>query len=151
MYLRLLLARYAIEKVLGDAPPGAPRDLAGAVSKLEQRLKTESLTDELRRSLEGQLAILRQRIDRHADADRQVAFIDAELTRIEQQVELIREQAALSTDPAALSQRIDEIAATLGGTSQWIQDQQKVFGAMDDLLTDAAPPTVRRDRLKESS
>jgi hypothetical protein len=71
-----------------------------------------------------------------------MTFIDAELARIEQQVELIREQAALSTDPALLSQRIDEIAATLGGTTQWIRDQRQVLGAMDDLLTDVAPPRI---------
>ncbi len=54
-------------------------------------------------------------------------------------VELIREQAALSTDPELLSQRIDEIAATLGGTGQWIRDQQQVYGAMEDLLTEPPP------------
>ena len=58
-------------------------------------------------------------------------------------MELIREQAALSTDPELLSQRIDEIAATLGGTAQWIRDQQQVYGAMEDLLTEP-PPVARR-------
>jgi hypothetical protein len=78
-----------------------------------------------------------------------MAYIDAELARIEQQVELIREQAALSTDPAVLSRRIDEITATLGGTSQWIRDQQQVFGAMEDLLIDApAPPVPRAKELQ---
>ena len=69
-------------------------------------------------------------------------FLDAELMRIQEQVELIREQAALSTDPELLSQRIDQIAATLGGTAQWIRDQQQVYGAMEDLL--AEPPPLRR-------
>jgi hypothetical protein len=98
MYLRLLLAKHAIEKVLTDVPAGSPHDLAGTVAGLEKRLAKDSLSDELRRSLEGQLGILRQRIDRRAEADGQMAYIEAELTRIEQQVELIREQAALSTD-----------------------------------------------------
>ena len=108
------------------------------------------MDDELRRSLEGQLQILRQRIIARSEADRQLAFIDAELTRIEEQVELIREQAALSTDPEMLSQRIDEIAATLGGTSQWIRDQQQVFGAMEDLLTEP-PPRCPGARARETS
>jgi hypothetical protein len=145
MYLRLLVARHTIAKVLGDAASDLPRSM----SALERRLKNETLTDELRRSLEGQLEILKQRIDRRGDADRQLAFIDAELSRIEHQVELIREQAALSTDPELLSRRIDEIAATLGGTSQWIRDQRQVFGAMEDLLTEPAPLAVG-SRAKES-
>jgi hypothetical protein len=150
MYLRLLLGRHAIQKVLTDVPAGSPRDLEASVAALETRISGPGLTDELRRSLEGQVSILRQRIERRGEAERQMAYIEAELTRIEQQVELIREQAALSTDPGALSQRIDEIAATLGGTSQWIHDQQRVFGAMEDLLVDAAPPTLKRDRAKET-
>jgi hypothetical protein len=138
MYLRLLLARQAIDKVHGQAAPA--QDLPGMLALLERRLAAEQLTEELRRSIEGQADILRQRINHRAEAERQMTYIDAELTRIEHQVELIREQAALSTDPVLLSSRIDEITATLGGTSQWIRDQQQLIGAMDDLLTDTAPP-----------
>ena len=149
MYLRLLVARHTIGKVLGIADSERGVELTRSVEGLEQRLKDPRVTDELRRSLEGQLDILRQRIDRRGDADRQLTFIDAELARIEHQVELIREQAALSTDPEMLSRRIDEIAATLGGTSQWISDQRQVFGAMEDLLTEPAPLTPG-PRAKES-
>jgi hypothetical protein len=138
MYLRLLVARHTISNVLGSAGSAAS-DLERSASALERRLKSDALGDELRRSLEGQLEILRQRIERRGDADRQLSFIDAELARIEHQIELIREQAALSTDPELLSRRIDEIAATLGGTSEWIRDQRQVLGAMDDLLTEPAP------------
>ena len=65
------------------------------------------------------------------------------------EVELIREQSALSTDPELLSQRIDEITATLGTTGQWIRDQQQVYGAMEDLLTDP-PPLAPDARARES-
>ena len=138
MYLRLLVARHTIEKVLGESG-GDTTNLTRSLASLERRVKDEALSDEVRRSLEGQVEILRQRIARRGDADRQLTFIDAELGRIEQQVELIREQAALSTDPELLSQRIDEIAATLGGTSEWIKDQRQVLGAMEDLLQEPAP------------
>ena len=140
MYLRLLLARKAIEKVHGASAP--TQDLSGTLSLLERRLKNEQLTEELRRSIEGQAEILRQRITHRGEAERQMAYIDAELTRIEQQVELIREQAALSTDPVRLSNRIDEIAATLGGTSQWMRDQQQLIGTMDDLLIEVPAPLL---------
>jgi hypothetical protein len=147
MYLRLLRARQAIVKLQDDARTG--QDLPGVLALLERRLATEQLTEELRRSIEGQADILRQRIAHRGEAERQMAYIDAELTRIEQQVELIREQAALSTDPGVLSRRIDEITATLGGTSDWIRDQQQLMGAMEDLLADAAPP-LSLPRGKES-
>src|SRR5262249_30999408 len=124
MYLRLLVGRDTIQKVQNDQRSGP--DLSASRAAIEDRLKGEALSDDLRHSLEGQSDILKQRIAHRAEAARQVVFIDSELSRIEQQVELIREQAALSTDPAILSQRIDEITATLGGTSQWIRDQQQI-------------------------
>lgn len=149
MYLRLLVARRTIERVIGDETADSAEELARELAELDRRVTRDTLEDELRRSLEGQADILRQRLERRGDADRQRAYIGAELTRIEHQVELIREQAALATDPELLSRRIDEIATTLGGTSQWIRDQRQVFGAMDDLLTDSAPP-VPLSRTKES-
>src|SRR5262245_1915278 len=141
MYLRLLLARQAIERVQGEA---STQDLPAALKRLEQQLAGVQQNAELRRSLEGQIDIVRQRVAHRAEAERQMAYIDAELARIEQQVELIREQAALSTDPESLSRRIDEIATTLSGTSQWIRDQQQILGAMDDLLIESPPPTIGR-------
>ena len=97
MYLRLLLMRHSIQKVHGEG--SLVQELPGAIARLERRLVDEQLDGELRRSIEGQIEILRQRITQRGEADRQLAYIDSELARIEQQVELIREQAALSMDP----------------------------------------------------
>ena len=141
MYLRLLVTRQGIQRVLresGARAPGDPPPVPGTASSgvsgraLEQRLADvkrrlaePSLSDDLRRSLQGQADLLEQRVARRGEADQKLAFLDAELARIEEQVELIREQAVLSTDPEHLSQRIDEITATLGSTGEWIADQQK--------------------------
>ncbi len=147
MFLRLLVARRTIQQVIGESGDGT--DLRKRVSALERQQADASLTEELRRSLGGQLDILKQRLLQRTDAERKLTYIDAELERIQQQVELIREQAALSTDPELLSQRIDEITATLGTTGQWIRDQQQVYGAMEDLLTDP-PPLAPDARARES-
>jgi hypothetical protein len=149
MYLRLLVARAVIENVIGPVDGESAHDIAARQSALERQLRDERLDAELRRSLTSQLDILRQRASQRAEAGRKLPYIDAELARVEQQVELIREQAALSTDPESLSQRIDEIAATLSGTSQWIRDQQQVFGAMEDLMVDS-PPMAPAGRARES-
>ena len=147
MYLRLLLGRHAIAKVQAEGRSKA--DLERSLAELERRLADATVEGELRRSVEGQTEILRQRIQHREEAVRQMTFIESELARIEQHVELIREQAALSTDPTVLSRRIDEIAATLGGTSQWIRDQQQIFGGMDDLLLDPTPPPLVRARERQ--
>jgi hypothetical protein len=147
LFLRLLVARQAIRRVLADAERGASLD--ARLRDLDAQIARPDLTDDLRRSLNSQAEILRQRLAQQLEARQKLAFLDAELTRIQEQAELIREQAALSTDPELLSQRIDEIAATLGGTSQWIRDQQKVYGAMEDLLTEP-PPLATSIRMRES-
>ena len=155
MYLRLLAARAAILHVLEADDADSTEELEERRAALERQVSTDRANPDLARSREGQIDILRQRIERRSEAENKRQFIDAELTRIEEQVELIREQAALSTDPEVLSRRIDEIAATLGGTSQWIRDQQQVFGAMDDLLSEpppvgGVPAATTRSRARES-
>ena len=147
MFLRLLVARSTILTVLADGDDDEA--LERRRRALERQANDETTPADLRRSVSGQVDILVQRIEQRQEAERKLAYIDAELARIEEQVELIREQAALSTDPEILSQRIDQIAATLGGTGQWIRDQQKVYGAMEDLLTEPPPLTVDA-RAKES-
>ena len=147
MFLRLLVARRTIRQVIGESGDGG--EIRKRLATLERQRADEGLSDELRRSLGGQIDILNQRLQQRTDAERKLAFLEAELERIQQQVELIREQAALSTDPELLSQRIDEITATLGTTGQWIRDQQKVYGAMEDLLTEP-PPLAPDARARES-
>jgi hypothetical protein len=164
MYLRLLVTRQGIQRVLregsirapGDPPPGPGTGAPGMsvsglekrLAELKRRLADPAISDELRRSLEGQADLLEQRVARRGEADQKLAFLDAELARIEEQVELIREQAVLSTDPDHLSQRIDEISATLGSTGEWIADQQKTIGAMDDLIAEH-PPLAAQTRARE--
>jgi len=92
--------------------------------------------------LTAQLDILHQRQDKQRVAKENLAFLDAELIRIQEQVELLREQAVLSTGPEVVSQRIDQIANTLGDTTQWIQEQQRIYGNVEDLLSEPPPLTL---------
>jgi DNA repair exonuclease SbcCD ATPase subunit len=142
LYLRLLSTRQAISRMIG----GSSEASEGSVS-LEDRIKqlksrlNEPLTEDLRKSLTGQIEILQQRLEKQQEAKEKLAFLDAELTRIQEQVELVREQLVLTADPETISQRIDQITTTLGSTSQWVSDQQKIYGAVEDLMSE--PPSVQ--------
>ncbi len=142
LYLRLLLTRQAIDRIVRESAGSAEdgNQLEGRIHKLEAQLANGSVGEELRRSLTGQIEILKQRLQKRTEARDKLVFMDAELTRLQEQVELIREQAILSTDPQLLSARIDQITATLDGTNQWIQEQQKIYGATEDLLSE--PPSI---------
>jgi len=143
IYLRLLLTRESIRKIVRESAK-TPEDtqMETRIHKIEEQLKEPTIGEDLRKSLAGQVEILKQRQEKKREAGEKLVFLDAELTRIEQQVELLREQTVLSTDPEVVSQRIDQVAATLGGTNQWIRDQQKIYGAMEDLLADPPPLVV---------
>jgi len=145
MYLRLLLTRQSIDRIIRESTAVTldGERLEERIDRLQGRLKEESLSDELRRSLAGQVEILQQRLERRREAREKLAFLDAELARIQEQVELLREQAVLSTDPETVSQRIDQITTTLGGTTEWIRQQQEIYGVMEDLLVEPPPLSVR--------
>jgi predicted nucleic acid-binding Zn-ribbon protein len=137
--------RQSVERVVQEAVQGTEDldRLQERIANLQARLGQETLGDDLRKSLTGQLEILQQRMEKRKEARSKLVFLDAELTRIQEQVELVREQAVLSTDQDTVSQRIDQITATLGGTTQWIGEQQKIYGAVEDLIAEPPPLTLK--------
>ncbi len=142
IFLRLLLTRQSIVRALQESQMQKTETLDERIKRLEDKLKNQTLNEDLRKSLSAQLDILHQRQDKQRVAKENLAFLDAELIRIQEQVELLREQAVLSTGPEVVSQRIDQIANTLGDTTQWIQEQQRIYGNVEDLLSEPPPLTL---------
>lgn len=144
IYLTLLVMRQSVNRVRreSNSGEGGRGPLEARIAQIESRLKDEQLSEELKNSLTGQADILRQRQQKQQEAAEKLAFLDAELVRIEEQAELIREQALLTTDPEVVSRRIDQISATLGGTTEWLREQQKIYGSVEDLLTEPPPLTA---------
>ena len=52
----------------------------------------------------------------------------------------MREQAALTSDPGVLAERIDAISGSLTQTGEWIRQQQAILGRMEDAIVQ--PPTL---------
>jgi hypothetical protein len=142
IYLRLLVTRQTITRVLSEAAGEGARGIEKRVEALEKQIASDGVGEDLRKSLSGQVEILRQRLEKQREARNKLAFLDAELTRIQEQAELIREQGALSADSESVSQRIDAISETLGGTMRWIGEQQKLYGSIEDILADPPPLAV---------
>jgi hypothetical protein len=144
IYLRLLLTRQSIVRALRDSIAGGQgqESLDRRIKDLDARCNDTSLPEDLRKSLQGQLEILKLRQARQQQAKDKLAFLEAELTRIQEQAELIREQAVLTTDPETVSARIDQISQTLGGTTEWIQQQQQIYGSVEDLLDEPPPASA---------
>jgi hypothetical protein len=146
VYLRLLVTRQAITRIIrgGAGSQGETKELEERIAALQVQL-SGTLSEDLKKSLSGQVEILQQRLEKRHEAKQKREFLDAELMRIQEQVELVREQAVLSADPEALSQRIDQVTTTLGSTNQWIRDQQKIYGAVEELTSEPPPLQLTAD------
>jgi hypothetical protein len=135
VYLKLLLTRAAILRVLEGA---SGKSIDVRISEVQDQLKGAG-TPELQKSLGDQLEILTERKKRHGEAWDKLQFIESELSRIQEQVELIREGMVVAADAGGLSRKIDTVGDTLGATTQWIRQQQELLGQTEDLLGDTPP------------
>jgi hypothetical protein len=129
IFLRLLTSRQVITNNMESLDESA---LGREIEQLEQRLSgIDRATDEaLARSLEGTLAIRRKRIENLQRASDSLRVIDAELERIEQQAELMREETAVGGKPEFLSARLDAVTSTMTEAARWMDEQADLFGAL---------------------
>jgi hypothetical protein len=128
IHVRLLITQAAIEHVLNESDSDE-KALGKKLRDLREELSREKLGSELRRSLEGQVAILEKRQKALEQGEERLAFTESELTRAEQQVALIRDEVRLAAAPEAIGSQIDRVSGELTKTSQWISEQQRLFGA----------------------
>jgi len=149
VYVRLLLTRQALRRLTEEGGKAEEERIAGRRKELDERLKQEGTPENLRQSLQGQLEILEQRLSKRREARDKLRFVEAEMQRLKEQVELLREQTLVSTSPETVSNRIDQITATLTGTTEWMGEQQRVLGQFEDLME--PPPLLwPSQQVKES-
>lgn len=145
IFLRLLTSR----EVLVDTIGRTDRDsVESEVEELEQKVVETPEDSSLRRSLQGSLDIQRKRLENLDKARDNLQVLDAELGRIEHQVALILEEAAVSGKAEILSQRLDEVTGALTETNRWMEQHQEIFGAVDGAeapagrLPEIGPPPI---------
>lgn len=155
LHLKLLAARASILQVISSAGRDQ-RNLEDQERRVIDRVARVENDEELKRSLEQQLEVLRSRRAAHADASRRRELLDAELERLRQQVSLVREQALLATDERTAAASLDAISASLNEANRWLRDQRELFAGLDDLTDEPPPPDLlrpkspsRRERVSE--
>jgi len=156
LHLKLLAARASLMQVTAAAGRESGH-LPEQERRLEARLGEQGADDELRRSLEQQLAVIRSRRAAHADAERRRELVEAELERLRQQVSLVREHALLATDEGSVAQSLDALSASLNEANRLLKDQRELFAGLDELGDEPPPPellarkpaTQRRRRVSE--
>ena len=142
LFMRLLTSRELIQSTRARAN----RDqLQEDIASLRERTKAAEAGSPLVRSLQATLAIQEKRLENLDSAGLNLAVVDAELERIEQQVRLLREESAISGGPEMLSARLDAVSSTLTETSRWMDQHSDLFSSLDaDEEMSATLPTLPR-------
>jgi hypothetical protein len=135
LFLRLLTSRELVTDTIARVDR---RQLQQGIESLQGRLAAAGEPDgPLARSLKATLEIQEKRLANLDTATKNLAVIDAELERIEQQVRLIREESAVSGGPEMLSARLDAVSATLSETSRWMDQNAELLTSLGSDELDA--------------
>jgi hypothetical protein len=131
LFLRLLASRELIQDTLARVDRA---QLEAGIERVRARVASAGdPSGALARSLSATLEIQTKRLANLDTAANNLAVIDAELERIEQQVRLLREESAVSGRPEVLSARLDAVSQTLSETSRWMDQHADL---MADLAAD---------------
>jgi hypothetical protein len=148
LFLRLLASREGIQDTVARVDR---RQLEANIESLKSRLGAAGDPDgALARSLKATLEIQEKRLGNLDAAANSLAVIDAELERIETQVRLVREEAAMSGgSPDVLSARLDAVSSTLSETSRWMDQHSELFSDMASADFDSRVPVPAVPRMPD--
>ena len=138
-FLRLLHHKSALEKLLQSM------DGAGIVRKVQEVTdgleKAKLAGDErITRSFEERLATAKARSEHFERSQKDLAFVAAELDRIEDKIQAFSEMAVNQSDPNALSAQIDATAESMQATESRLSEFAIGAAEMPDL--GSAPPIL---------
>jgi hypothetical protein len=109
VYLKLLIARYHL---LTAGTEDTPEALAKKIDALQSELKNSQDTPALRQSRAATLDILKRRLANVQRREQSVEEVESDLTRVESQVDLILDNAAMQGKPQTIGTDL-ELASDL--------------------------------------
>jgi len=112
VYLKLLVAQHHMQAPGGNTSEGV---IEGKIKELERDLKDPSETDSLRQSKSATIDILKKRLANMRRREQSMEEIESDLTRIENQVDLILENATIQGKPSTISSDIELASDLIGG------------------------------------
>jgi hypothetical protein len=140
LFLRLLASRESITDTVARIDR---RQLEAGLESIKARLAGAADPEgPLARSLRATLEIQEKRLANLDSATDNLAVVDAELERIEQQIRLVREESAMSRSPDALSARLEAVSQTLSESSRWMDQHADLLTDMTSADLDDAVPRV---------
>src|SRR5262249_19689513 len=124
VYLKLLVARHHLTNPLNGE---TQQTLGKKIEELEKDLQGGEETESLRQSKTATLGILKKRLATMGRKKQTLAEIESDLTRIDNQIDLILENATVQGKPQTISTDIELASDLLGGA---------VFGEDESTVSD---------------
>ncbi len=124
VYLKLLVARHHLQDPINS---DTEQSLEKKIKELDQDLRDGEETESLRQSKTATLGILKKRLANIRRKQQTLEEIESDLTRIDNQVDLILENATMQGKPQTISADIELASDLLGGS---------VFGEDESAITD---------------
>ena len=141
VYLKLLVARYHL---LTAGTDDTPESLEKKIDSLQQGLQDSKETTALRQSKAATLDILKRRLANIQRREQSLEEVESDLTRVESQVDLILDNAAMQGKPQTISTDI-ELASDLvsgemfGDAGSTVADLDRDYGKARTLAKTASP------------
>jgi hypothetical protein len=98
------------------------------ISDLERRVSEAPKDGALYRSLDASLSLARKRIANLDRAEESAKVLDAEIERIERQINLLREEAAVGQNPEMITEHLDTVTRSLEETGRWLNENADILG-----------------------
>lgn len=117
IFLKLLKTKHLMKESLQRIDPNVIND---KIKRLNKKLKAAEVSSAVAKSLTGNINLLQKRLDNLEKAKENEVLVEMELQRIENQIDLVREEIAIDSSPEGLSANIDVINSTLGETEDWM-------------------------------
>jgi hypothetical protein len=125
-------------------------DIEIDIKRLQSEISKEPETSPVRRALQGTLDIQNTRLENLTRSAENLRFTETELDRIEKQVSLIAEQAAVSKSPEQWSSTLDGVVKSLQGTSKWMVDNSQLFEQIEAPVPQmSVSPAAQRPRISQ--
>lgn len=135
LFLRLQVSLELLQRQMSTI---SPRELQQEVEALRAELaRTPEASEALKRSKQSLLELKEKRLGNLGRAAEARQVLASELQRIEQQVELLREEAAISRNADSLSAKIDSVAGILSENDSWMRAHEEI---LSDLGVESGPP-----------
>ena len=140
VYLKLLVARHHLLNPLNGE---TQQTLGKKIEELENDLKNGEETESLRQSKTATLGILKKRLATMARKKQTLAEIDSDLTRIDNQIDLILENATVQGKPQTISADIELASDLLGGAV--FGDDESAISDLDQTYSKPQKPNPQKE------